>query len=1004
MKASVASPAQTKSRQSVATAINQARANVTAPPFNRSREPHGGEINADREYNLFNHGQPAVLQTKAAVGEDDDALEREADNVADAIVAAPAGTRFDNSPRATSPPATSEMGLQRKCAECGQCDECKRKGVIQKKSSSAPSPYSAPSQIHDVLRSPGRPLDAGLRGAMERSFGHDFSRVRVHTGAAADASARGIGAHAFTAGHNIVFADGQYAPSQTSGRRLIAHELTHVLQQSHGGNPGTVVQRKGAKVAGCGLLNLAGSITGIGSAAHIQIQAYLAAKGIAAEFPIPRATKLNLGWGCRSAATPWGYADLARRAGPGFDLAEIKPISMGGRVRAKLEVGHYRRRATQSMQRLFKIGGACARRPAGLDDNFFASVNSLTPISGFSLLSGALSGDETIGPFVGDPSLTLKAKEISAGAVCYWCTKDKSQKQPAKPPGPNVGLGISVGGSSGGAYNAGVGVAIMSDSTAYGTAGAGVSYKSDSKAAGAAGVGASAESDSLAAGAAGAGASKDTQSIGAGAAGAGASSGSVSAAAGAAAAGTSQDSATAGAGVAGKGSVKDSAIAGAGASGSGRIEGVEGAGTGSPGKRVDIKDAQGGGKSVTPIPPGAEGKASDRPQADQGKTAEQSAAGKGDQAGTGTSDKSGAQGGGGSKKGTGEEAGSADAPAAGTASGKGGSESAAAKGAQGANEAGQDPSAGSDTGTGSSTSAGPDGRKDAAGGGTSKVAGGLGVGPIVGPAASEADRQRAAAEATKVAALLAGASPAQIALFRHLAASSADGRYVVPASQWVDTMMRATQGLSEEDIKYLHSLNWTPAKITAQELRRKILERLKTKKPPVSADSAKDGTSDTAKAKAKAKGKGHAGKGTAGTGAKRSHGGDTATRHDRAKDGPNLSGFVQPRKYTGNVTTFDNAGFEIQPDNKQITLKTTKGSKVTLEVRWIEGDVVRRAMVEYEIIADPVMDTDPNSNIKFWRFDMKSTNTDPLIVSPEGTDKPAIVPPHAPASYYMFKK
>jgi hypothetical protein len=287
---------------------------------------------------------------------------------------------------------------------------------------------------------------------------------------------------------------------------LIAHELAHVVQHSDARTP-SVVRR--ARLRGCGFLNLAASFADIGTAAHIQIQAYLATRGVQPELGIPRATKLQLGLGCRKPGTPRGFADLARRAATGYELAEIKPIGVAGAARAKLEVGHYRRRANQSMQRTFKIGGACAKRPAGFDDEAFAASNALTRISRFSLLSQVLKGDEPIGPFEGDSTVTLKAKEVGAGAICYWCEKDKTKKKdPPAPPGPSVGLGVSIGGSAGGAYNAGIGVAIQSDSTAYGTAGAGISYKSDSKAAGAAGVGASVESDAIAGGAAGAGATK----------------------------------------------------------------------------------------------------------------------------------------------------------------------------------------------------------------------------------------------------------------------------------------------------------------------------------------------------------------------------------------------------------------------------------------------------------------------------------------------------------------
>ena len=86
--------------------------------------------------------------------------------------------------------------------------------------------------VNEVLRSQGQPLDAETRAFMEPRFGHDFSRVRVHTDARAAESARQVNALAFTLGNNIVLAGGQYSPSTLSGKKLLAHELTHVLQQN----------------------------------------------------------------------------------------------------------------------------------------------------------------------------------------------------------------------------------------------------------------------------------------------------------------------------------------------------------------------------------------------------------------------------------------------------------------------------------------------------------------------------------------------------------------------------------------------------------------------------------------------------------------------------------------------------------------------------------------------------------------------------------------------------
>ena len=91
---------------------------------------------------------------------------------------------------------------------------------------------TAPPIVHEVLRSPGQPLDPVTRAFMEPRFGHDFSRVRVHSGAVAEQSARDVNANAYTVGHDIVFECRLVSPGTHEGRRLIAHELTHVVQQS----------------------------------------------------------------------------------------------------------------------------------------------------------------------------------------------------------------------------------------------------------------------------------------------------------------------------------------------------------------------------------------------------------------------------------------------------------------------------------------------------------------------------------------------------------------------------------------------------------------------------------------------------------------------------------------------------------------------------------------------------------------------------------------------------
>ena len=92
-----------------------------------------------------------------------------------------------------------------------------------------------PPIVHEVLRSPGRPLDAATRAFMEPRFGYDFSRVRVHTDVRAAKSAEAVSALAYTVGQNVVLAAGSYSPESARGRDLLAHELTHTIQQRGNG-------------------------------------------------------------------------------------------------------------------------------------------------------------------------------------------------------------------------------------------------------------------------------------------------------------------------------------------------------------------------------------------------------------------------------------------------------------------------------------------------------------------------------------------------------------------------------------------------------------------------------------------------------------------------------------------------------------------------------------------------------------------------------------------------
>jgi hypothetical protein len=89
--------------------------------------------------------------------------------------------------------------------------------------------------VHEVLGSPGQPLDPATRAFMEPRFGHDFSKVRVHSDPAAATSARSVNALAYTVGSDVAFDTGRYAPHSSEGRHLLAHELAHVVQQQGSG-------------------------------------------------------------------------------------------------------------------------------------------------------------------------------------------------------------------------------------------------------------------------------------------------------------------------------------------------------------------------------------------------------------------------------------------------------------------------------------------------------------------------------------------------------------------------------------------------------------------------------------------------------------------------------------------------------------------------------------------------------------------------------------------------
>jgi hypothetical protein len=126
--------------------------------------------------------------------------------------------------------------IQRKCAACEQ-EELQRKEAQGERGS-----QEASSLVDHVVSSPGDAMDAGTRTFMENRFGYDFSDVKIHTNDVAAKSASAINALAYTNGNNIAFNKGQYDPGSEKGNRLLAHELTHVIQQ--GGDAGRISRQE----------------------------------------------------------------------------------------------------------------------------------------------------------------------------------------------------------------------------------------------------------------------------------------------------------------------------------------------------------------------------------------------------------------------------------------------------------------------------------------------------------------------------------------------------------------------------------------------------------------------------------------------------------------------------------------------------------------------------------------------------------------------------------------
>lgn len=178
-----------------------------------------------------------LIQPKLTINEPNDVYEQEADAMADKVMRMPANENVQQS--FFKPVVTS---IQRKCTNCEEEDKIQRK----ESNSEAGAMSSMESYLSNI--SGGRNLNENERSFFEPRMGYDFSSVRLHTDSAANRSAKNIHALAYTHGNNIFFSPGQYQPDTNAGQKLMAHELTHVVQQNSASIQTKTIQRKPAAI------------------------------------------------------------------------------------------------------------------------------------------------------------------------------------------------------------------------------------------------------------------------------------------------------------------------------------------------------------------------------------------------------------------------------------------------------------------------------------------------------------------------------------------------------------------------------------------------------------------------------------------------------------------------------------------------------------------------------------------------------------------------------------
>lgn len=718
------------------------------------------------------------MQPKLVIHQPGDLFEREADHAAEAVMTG--GKPRVAVASAAVLPKTPPTAFQR---------DAGRDNIA------AHSDSDVTQIVDQVLQNPGQRLEPSAQQWMEQRFGHNFGRVRVHDDAQAHRAAQVVNARAYTVGADVVFADGQYAPGTQEGRKLLAHELTHVLQQTHAPAQTPHLQRApwGTCPPGRRLdarnrfVNLPAELFAVGYyysqfPNHCILTNEMLAAGEVPQCKEPERTMVaklmrhfhrdKRPQRRRSVQSPDNVTERAEGMGTALEGAVetvqtlLQPDILDVTSQQVYDVTTDR----QANLKRRKIERVYIPRLNMVTGRHWVAGHTLPAPTGFGL-QWRVSGAKIVcfGPtdFATHPGViqyvaidtgkkqqkkqkkkTTKTKGGKSGtsgskpgkkpAVKKSAPKPAAPKLTPKPNPTNKGIGISIFSTSEGGANAGIGVSILSNGVAVATVGVGVSVGSNA----------------MAAGTAGAGVSIGDTGEGVGAVGAGVSQGSQTAVAGGAGVGVTKKSKAEGAGVAGAGVAEDSETQAMAAAGAGKIKNVRGKAVKQAGVG-DVKDVEG----RTQAAPGA-----DKP--------------------SGETEPTGAKGG--------EKAGKA-----------GGGDAA-------------------------STQAGAPGQ-------TLQPRPGSAQGadlPFDFAGTKASDIQQALEEAEKLRKLLEGTSPAQIELFRRLVQQAEGGVYIVPASDWVQRVLQATQGLSAEDLAYIMGLDWTPGHMTAEEMRKAIEHALKQKSAP----------------------------------------------------------------------------------------------------------------------------------------------------------------------------